>query len=407
MMCLFRPSLGRVDSFCRGGLCGRGAVLGIVLIGIWVAAAVPAAARTAVLTTKDGSTYEGELVAQTSTVIVLNVGGIDASFSQDDVASLTIRESPEEIYHKKRAALADDDLDGRYELAKLMYEEDALSLARRELVSLQREFPDVARVGELLNVVEAKLKLEQTRSDHRQDRSRAGGTDRSEDRPGRQGPSDEHPYLTADQINLIRVYEVDLDTKPRVTVSSRAINQLFERYGDRDAVPRGRRERSEFKRLPGYEQLDMFFRVQARDLYDQIIIRTEPEPLSQYRRSVNSQYVARFFAPTFGQGAIDGLLLFNGRPDDEAEAYTNFYFLTTFRYEGNSLIDRDDPEMSLLLQWGLDREAAKFPAPDVAGWRPQFRSTQDADFRRYVEWIGSLFDGEPDYGITYPPQRGN
>lgn len=400
MMCFLRSNRSRVGSSHPGRLSSRAAVFGLIVFAIGVLLAAPADARTAVLTTKDGDTYEGELVAQTATVVVLNVRGIEASFSQDNVASITIRESPGEVFRKKRAALADDDLEGRLELAELMVEEDALSLARRELVSLQRDFPEAVRVGELLTLVEAKLRLEQTRSDRTADRGRA-----DDDRPGRQGPTEDNPYLTPEQINLIRVYEVDLEQKPRISIAPQAIEAFFERYGDRDDVPRGKRERSEFKRLPGHEQLDVFFKVQARDLYDQVNVRTEPEALSQYRRSVNNQYVARYFAPSFAQGQIAGLVLLSSRPDDETEAYTNFYLLSAFSYEGNPLIDRDEPESSLLLQWGLVRDAAKFPAPDIAGWKPKFRSPQDADFRRYVDWIDSLFDGEPDYSITYPPRR--
>ena len=102
---------------------------------------------------------------------------------------------------------------------------------------------------------------------------------------------------------------------------------------------------------------------------------------------------------------MPGLDLFNARPDDEAEAYTNFFLLSRFTHEGKAMIDRDRPELSLLLQWGLEREAAKFPAPDVEGWRPRFRSPEDGDYRRLVDWIDSLFDNDPGYGITYPPAR--
>lgn len=378
----------------------------LLLAALLLAAAVPAEARMATLTKKDGSVYEGELIRQTSTVIVLSVGGIEATFDQEDVKSLRLQDTPEETYRKKRAELKDDDLDGRYELAQSMYEQDALDLAKRELVSLDRDFPNTPRVGELLNVVDAKLRLEERRGDV--PRIRRDVRDRDDDRAregraGRRGATRDHPFLTPEQINLIKVYEVDLDAEPRVTISGRTLDAFFDRYGDNDAVPRGRRERSEFRRLPGHEQLDLFFRVQARDLYDQVDVRQDPEPLNQFRRTVNPQYIARYFAPTFGHGQIDGLVLFNDRPDDEAEAYTNFYLLTQFSHNGARMIDRTSPESSLLLQWGLERDSAKFPAPDIEGWRPQFRTTNDPDFRRYVQWIETMFQGDPPYGITYPP----
>ncbi|MEL7089799.1 MAG: hypothetical protein AAGL98_15370, partial [Planctomycetota bacterium] len=180
----------------------------LVLAGLLLLAS-PADARVAVLETHDGETYAGQLVVQTPTVVVLNVGGIEASFPRDEVVTLTIRDSPEEIYEKKRTELADDDLAGRFALAQLMYDQDALSLARRELISLQRQFPEVVRVNELLTVVEAKLRLEQTRSD-RDARRAPDVVDRGDGLTGRRGPTDDHPYLTPQQINLIRVYEVDL-----------------------------------------------------------------------------------------------------------------------------------------------------------------------------------------------------
>ncbi|MEO1236045.1 MAG: hypothetical protein AAFX76_04580, partial [Planctomycetota bacterium] len=184
--------------------------------------------------------------------------------------------------------------------------------------------------------------------------------------------------------------------------SSRTLDMFLERYSDHALVPAGRRDRAAFKRQNGREQLELFFQVQARDLYDRVDISPTPAPLDRFRRSVNPDYVARYFAPTFGQGAVPGLTLFNRRPRLEAEALTNFYLLTRFSNGGDPMINRADPEQSLLLQWGLPREDARFPAPDVDGWRPAFRSSDDAEFRRYAEWIASLYPEELDYGIRYP-----
>ncbi|MEM9883746.1 MAG: hypothetical protein AAF800_12600 [Planctomycetota bacterium] len=365
-----------------------------------------AQARPATLETTAGDVYEGELVEQNTAVVVLNVGGIDASFERGDVAQITLRETPQETYRRLRPDLERDDLIGRLDLAQRMLDAEALGLAELELTALARDFPEDPAVRESLGLVEAKIKLRNTIADRPRPEVRRAADDRDRpQRPDRVGPDAASPYLTERQRRLLRVYEVQLDTEPRINIGRRTLDQFFARYGDDPLVPAGRRERAEFRRQPGYEQLGLIFRVQARDLYDQVTVSPEPEPLRAFRTNLNPRYVATFFAPTFGQGEIDGLTLFNLRPETEAEAYTNFFLLHRFRYDGRPLIDRATPEDSLLLQWGLERESARFPAPDVPGWRPQFRSPDDPRFRNYVAWIASLYPDDLDYGITYPPDN--
>lgn len=379
----------------------RYALLAGWVVVVWtssLALSTPAEAEIAQIQTTGGDIYAGELVRQTSAVVVINVGGIDASFAQSDIVEFKIVDTPEQVYKEQRRALTDDDLIGRLELARRMVDLRALEIAEQELTSLNRDFPDTPAVLDELSLLQARMKLNNS------SRPRVFATD-AEPRQtrDRMGATDAQPFLTPEQINLLKVYEIDLGSKPRVSIPSETIDSFFQKYSDHRDVPRGRKDRSDFKRLPGYEQLDLFFRVQARDFYDQVEVRQEPEPLAKFRRIVNPNYLARYFAPMFGQGQIEGLHLFNQRPEEEDEAYTNFYLLSEFTYDDKPMLDRLNPEQSLLLQWGLAREAARFPAPEMDDWRPLFKTMDDPDFRRYAEWIGSLFTPSPDYGIEYPP----
>lgn len=382
------PIFDRVVGWCCLLVLGVGAF--IAFIGVEASAE----ARTAVIRTDDGNVYRGELVRQTKDILVLNVQGIEATFKQEDIATFELQDTPEELYRKQRATLSDQDLAGRLDLAREMLDLDALRLAKFELADLDRDFPEHPAVLEMIAVVEAKQRLEETHSD-----AQLTASDGPR-RPERRGEAEGNLFLARNEIALIKVYEIDLDTKPRLEIPDPTLDSFFQKYGGHRLVPTGRRDRGLFKRLEGYEQLDVFFRVQARDLYDQVEVRQEPGPLSKFRRSVNPNYVARYFAPTFGHGQIPGLALFNKRPEDEAEAYTNFYRLSQFRVNGTPMIDRANPELSLLLQWGLARESARFPAPDIEGWRPMFRSTDDSEFQRYADWIDSLFKEDLDYGIA-------
>jgi len=83
---------------------------------------------------------------------------------------------------------------------------------------------------------------------------------------------------------------------------------------------------------------------------------------------------------------------------------TNFYILTQTAIEGKPIIDRNVPEDSLLVQWGLPRESAKFAAPDdLKGWEPKFKSMDDERFIALVDWIKSLIAANQgsNYGIDY------
>ncbi|MEM6855025.1 MAG: hypothetical protein AAF593_11515 [Planctomycetota bacterium] len=376
----------------------RPLLLGVVgVLMFWGATNASAETRRAVVQTKDGNVVRGELVRQSDEEVVLSVEGINASFKQEDIVQFRLLDTPEEIYRKKRRALSDRDLAGRLDLAREMLELDALAWAKLELTELERDFPEHPAVLEQTAVVDAKLRLEETEGE-------ATAPDPDDPRRlERRGATEDDPFLSPSQINLIKVYEIDLDTKPRVEIEDETMDSFFEKYKDHRLVPPDRRDRVSIKRLEGYQQLDLLFRIQARDFYDQVDVRQEPAALAKFRRGVNPQYVAGYFAPTFGHGAVPGLSLFNKRPTSEAEAYTNFYRLTQFRHEGNPMINRANPEFSLLLQWGLVRESARFPAPEIEGWRPMFRSTDDSDFQRYVAWIESLFQDDLDYGLNPEP----
>jgi len=352
---------------------------------------------TAVVTTRDGLVFEGTLVTQTTKIVVLSIAGIDTSIEQTQIADIQIKQAPQEIYDATRPGLSDEDVVGRYELALQMYKLEALDLAHVELLSLDRDFPDNPTIQSLLGSVEAQRKLKSERS------PQSEGAERDRSRSNRQvsEPRDAVVYLDAEQINLIKVYEVDLEQRPRVTIRPDTLKEFFDLYRDRNGVPRTSSKQRAFRKRPGYEQLELFFEVKARDLYGRVQVRDEPPPLSEFRRLVNPSYVARYLQPHFGQGQISGLTLFSTRPDSVGEAYTNFYLMTQFSSEGVPMIDRANPSRSLMLQWGLPRDQARHPAPDVEGWAPLFRSEEDPQFQRYIEWIESLLDYDPDYGIQY------
>lgn len=87
-------------------------------------------------------------------------------------------------------------------------------------------------------------------------------------------------------------------------------------------------------------------------------------------------------------------------PTTNAEAqYTNFYILSMYSNADGKMIDRDNPEKSLLLQYSLPYAAAtaRHPKSDVR----RLTGLNDARLRSMNDWIKSLAFPKPNYGIVY------
>jgi len=236
-----------------------------------------------------------------------------------------------------------------------------------------------------------------------------------------QDEDEDEGVLSAHDINLIRVYEVDIKSEPRVRIDRDVLEDFLEdpAFADRDGMPRGRDQIREFMRAEGWQQLKLFFDMRARDYYGEAEVQQEPAPLRAWE-SINGRYITQYFLRHFGNKDLgpDVELQYQGRPieqipllgrgrDSSAIAYTNFYILSQVTVNGIPMIDRDRPMQSIMIQWGLPREDARYDAPEVEGWRPQFRSADadDARLAELLEWIESLqgINQGSRYGIEFIP----
>lgn len=375
------------------------AAIGLVIANF----AAVAAAEQAIITTTDGNQIEGELISEDDEQVVIRISGIRTTLPRDRVASIEIQPSIEEVYRERRAELDDDDLDGRYDLAYDLYRQNALDLALRELADMVERFPDSERVIRLQRVVEQRREmLEQRESE----------TDRPDRRPSRRVRPDEPmrdepaDRLTADQINRIRVYEIDLAAEPRIQIPDPVLEEFLQRYAADDRVPSDREGQAAFKRADAVQQLELMFTVQAREFYDQVIVRQDPPVLRDFRTQMHNQYVLNYCGTNQCHGGDDapgGLRVLHRRPMSVATVYTNFYLLHTYQNEQGRMIQRGEAERSLLLQYGLPREMAEVPHPEVAGWSPRFTGVDDRFFQRYAAILERLWTPAPDYGIDFQP----
>lgn len=364
-----------------------------------------ASARPVTLVTTDGRRIEATLVSENNQQVVVEViEGVRATFDRSDIESIEPRKTLPQLYRERRAELDDDDFAGRYELAYFLFQEKAYDLARRELNSILNDFEEADRAQRLLRVLDEREKTAPSReTPSRPDRTPAQPSPTDTD--GDDGLVVEP--LTEQEISMIRLWEMPANDEairelaPRVTVPRDVIERFIEAYRDQPGFPDTSRETlGRIRNAEGYQQLLLMMRMRARDFYDDVLIRDDPPSMLEFRRTIHRAYVWNYLEPTFGDGAVEGLKLDRfGNPLHESTVYTNFLALHEFEQGGSRMIDRNEPERSLMLQWGLPRDQARVPAPDVPRWRPYFSSTEDPRYGRYLQWIRSLYP-EPRYGVS-------
>jgi hypothetical protein len=374
--------------------------------------ATDALARRAVVTTTDGRKIEGELLSEDDQGVTLEISGIKLPIPRDQIQDVQYKASVEEEYKARRARLADNDLSGRYDLAFWLYNDmKAYELALRELEDLAKQFPNEERVGLLTRAVQRQLAIQQEQRDRdttpRPDKSPAPDvSDRTGTVPSNpQAAADAR--LTDEDVNIVRVYDVNLQTSANsIRINREAIEQFMQRYAADDPSLRGKDNQNAFRRASAAQQLRTFFQHRAREFYPAVTVNDDPPQMRLFKKNVHTSYVLNYCGTVACHGsdkAPGGYYVFRVQPRDNRTIYSNY--LTLYRYENRKgfMVDVERPEDSLLIQYGLRPESAKVPHPEVTGWRPAFVNTQAPDYRNLVEWVESFNRVRQTYPIEFNP----
>ena len=382
-----------------------------VIAAVLAVATLGAHAREAVVTTKDNRVFAGELIQETDTQVILQIAGAAFPISRHDIISFEVKRPVDEEYRQRRSLLSDDDRDGRYKLAYWLFKTTkAYDLAMRELNDLATRFPDDSRIESLARLVEERRKLQ-----------KSSPARNVAPKPGPQGstPVSTTPELGADglpsrklseeQINLIRVFEIDLSVQPVIQIPRDIIDEFLQRFGAQDPELRGEDNRRRFRAAKGYRQLGEMFKIVSqypgvRSLYKQVSVKRDPPALNTFRTKVHRNYVLNYCATSGCHGGREAgkLFLFRKKPNRVETVYTNFYILDSFRStHRHDMIDRHEPSNSLLIQFGLPRVDSLASHPEVPGWSPRLRPRRDRLAAMIVRWIEQLQPHRPNYTIQY------
>ncbi len=353
--------------------------------------------REVVVVLTSGREIAGALVSESDEAVVVRINGIDTTLPRTRVAGIRELAPVRDRYLELRAMVEDQNVRARLALVEWLRAREAYRLALIELEGILEIEPANPDARTLHTWLENHLRLAA--------RSRPA---RRESRPT--PPTPDFPLLSEEDVNLIRVYEIDLDNPGRVIVPDDLMRELMARYPENFPVSYEERE-ALLERGPD-EKVRMLFESKARDLYGRVRVLDDPPSIARFKSRVGSGWLMNACASNRCHGGTEAgrLRLFNQRPNSDRTAYTNMLILDRFVLEdGTPLINHEHPDRSPLLHLGLPRHASLFPHPEVdrerlgQDWRFAFRNPSDRAFRQTVDWIGSLYTPRPDYGIEYPP----
>lgn len=364
-------------------------------------------AKQGVVTLSDGHKMEGDITEKEDTVIV-TIRGIQTQLKRSEVQSINYIESLDKEYQDRLAKLGEKDVEGRLQLARWAFDNHRYDLSRDAVEKALAIDPNNAEATTFLELIQRQRAMERNQSQENttpQDQANQGG---QEVRPP--VAAVERRLLTPDNVNAIRQFELrSSDTNARIR---------FENDVRRRFVTAYNQDQNYFNNLQPVDQA-LEILNQADDKFTKDVrILSDPQSMLEFRRFVQPMVLQNCATSGCHGGPAGGkLILFTNGEATDAVAYTNFYILQsyarTLAAPGNAfgagpaqrkLIDRTQPEMSLLAQYGLPADKSDIDHPQVPGYRPIFRSRDDARFKQLISWMrDSLRPVEPHYGIEYTP----
>ncbi len=217
----------------------------------------------------------------------------------------------------------------------------------------------------------------------------------------------ESHFLTPAQINVVRQMEIQ---RSDANLRFRFENDVRRRFASAKGM-----SLTEFLAQKPIDQAMAILNDNDPKMTPDVKVLEDPASIREYRTRVQRTVMAGCAATNCHGGTTrGGAFVLYPKAEGEAGVYTNFYILQKFSkaapgvapsiFGGGGvrrLINRTQPEQSLLLQYGLPPAMTDVRHADVPGYRPIFPSREDARYKHILTWIHSLTPVQPDYGIDY------
>ena len=347
---------------------------------------------------RDGTVYEGTVFADTFDHVHIRVEGIDLDLPRKRVSHVQLDLPFKKKYQQIKESLEPTMYGRRLELCRWLVRQREYELAHEELTALVKEV-DLYEANMLLNQVDAQLKMNEEAD---VPGVRISG---SESGNGTISQSDLLPtnLLSTDDVNIIRVYEIDFSRPPRVSISPETIRDLITEYAADPRIPSSSEGRTKLFRADPLELVKLIFQLQARDFYPRISVDSEPYSLNLFRQRVHDSWLINNCATSKCHGGVKAGDLFLHRKGykDPRVRYTNMMILLETDLSEHHLVDFENPMKSLIIQHALPRSEARLPHPDVKGWRPSFGRSNKRLLEDSIQWINSMYKPRHEYPIDF------
>lgn len=357
---------------------------------------------------RDGQSREGIIIEDDFEHVIIEVEGIRTRLLREAVDRVILKPTFQQQYEQFVSTL-DPTLPQRTILmCRWLIDQRRYDLAKKHLEEMLAEADDPRKLPEasrLLRVVDAQLALQ---ADALEANAAGEEADRSLSLPEDDSAVNMEEFsgglLSRDDVNLIRVYEIDFENPPRVSVRPETIRQLISDYITHPAMPSSQSERTKLYRADPIDVVKLMFEVRARELYGEVRVHTEPESMNIFRRRVHDNWLLNNCTSCHSGPDAGRFFLHRRGYQDERVRYTNFLILERLELDSQwPLINYSEPEMSLIIQHGLPRDEARLPHPDVPNWQPVFTRSRDRLKRESIRWIESMMQPRPVYPVDYEP----
>ena len=231
---------------------------------------------------------------------------------------------------------------------------------------------------------------------------------RVEDRPG----TVMLRKLSEEEINRIRYLELrafrlgttDLPDRVTVKIPKETVDDfLLEMEGHKDFL--GEQSRREFRKLTPPQKLHYIAKYLREAYADRVKIETDPEVLLEFRRRILPTVLRGCATSGCHNANYDEKTQFGLYKDPKRtpnKVYANFILLNELQYDGMPLINRTQPDNSLLLTYMLPEKEVKesMRHPGDVKLKPMYQSRAAPGYKRIERWIASLRQPPPDYGVS-------
>jgi hypothetical protein len=366
-------------------------VLAIIAVVALVAAFAVPAQKQAVIC-KDGRRLEGE-VTKVKDGYQIRMKGGTVVIAKDQVLKVEDVTTDEDELTKRLGEIDSRDAEGHYQVARLAYKKGLLTYSQKILKKVLKLDPKHENAPKLLKLVNMGIA-----------KSGDTPTPTTTTKNGGKKPAPSK-FLTKEDIYRIRLMELKSDDRVSIQYRNKVLQRFIKSMrGSGDFENKG--FENKFRKYNRVKQVLYILEWTDREnttIRDDILIKTDPKVMREFRARI-WPVIAKSFASPSCYGGVkprDGLKLFNIKVADDRVVYTNFYILHKWERNGRKMIDRDNPEMSLLLQYGLPEKLAKYPKPKyVPG--PIFTGKNDRSYKTVKNWIASLRRlFPPGYRIKY------